>query len=180
MSNLKKKYQNEVKGALQEAFEYSNVMQIPKLSKVVINRGIGEAVTNGKSVELTFDQMYAITGQKPLIRQAKKSISNFKLREGQAIGCKVTLRGDRMYDFLNKLFNVALPKIRDFRGVPNASFDGRGNYTLGIKDDTIFPEISIDKVDKARGFDISIVTTANSDKEAYELLRVLGMPFRKK
>jgi large subunit ribosomal protein L5 len=180
MSNLKKKYQDEVRKVMQETFEYPNVMQIPKLTKVVINRGIGEAVTNGKSVELTFDQMYALTGQKPLITQAKKSISNFKLREGQAIGCKVTLRGDRMYDFLNKLFNVALPKIRDFRGVPNASFDGRGNYTLGIKDDTIFPEISIDKVDKARGFDVCIVTSAKSDKEAYELLRVLGMPFRKK
>ncbi len=180
MSNLKKKYQDEVRGSLQETFQYKNVMEIPKLTKVVINRGIGEAVTNGKSVEVTFDQMYALTGQKPLITQAKKSISNFKLREGQSIGCKVTLRGDRMYEFLNKLFNVALPKIRDFRGVPNASFDGRGNYTLGIKDDTIFPEISIDKVDKARGFDISIVMTAKSDKEAYELLRVLGMPFRKK
>jgi large subunit ribosomal protein L5 len=180
MSNLKKKYQSEVRQSLQESFQYGNVMQVPRLIKVVINRGLGEAVTNGKSVELTFDQMYAMTGQKPLITQAKKSISNFKLREGQSIGCKVTLRGDRMYDFLNKLFNIALPKIRDFRGVPNASFDGRGNYTLGIKDDTIFPEISIDKVDKARGFDISIVTTANSDKEAYELLRVLGMPFRKK
>lgn len=180
MSNLKKKYKEQVKPALQENFQYRNVMEIPKLVKVVINRGVGEAVSNGKIVELTFDQMYALTGQKPLITQAKKSISNFKLREGQAIGCKVTLRGDRMYDFLNKLFNVALPKIRDFRGVSYTSFDGRGNYTLGIKDDTIFPEISFDKVDKARGFDVCIVTTAKSDKEAYELLKVLGMPFRKK
>lgn len=180
MKDLKRHYDEEVRQVLSKKFGYANVMEIPKVTKVVINRGIGEAVTNSKTVELSFEQMYALSGQKPLTTSAKKSISNFKLREGQAIGCKVTLRSAKMYHFLNKLLNVALPKIRDFRGVPFNSFDGRGNYTLGIKEDSIFPEISHEKIDRFRGFDITIVTTAKTDSEAYELLLALGMPFRKK
>lgn len=180
MKDLKKHYENAVREKLTQRFQYKNCMEIPRISKVVVNRGIGEAVSNSKSVEVSFEQMYALTGQKPLITTAKKSISNFKVREGQAIGCKVTLRREKMYHFLNKLLNVALPKIRDFRGVPNNSFDGRGNYTLGVKEDAIFPEISYDKVDRPRGFDVTIVTTAKTDQEAYELLVELGMPFRKK
>lgn len=180
MKDLKQHFENVVKGQLVEKFGYANVMQTPKLVKVVINRGVGEAVSNSKIVETSFEQLFAISGQKPVITTAKKSISNFKLREGQAIGCKVTLRSSKMYHFLNKLMNVSLPKIRDFRGVPLNSFDGRGNYTLGIKEDAIFPEITYEKIDKLRGFDITIVTSAKSDQEAYELLSALGMPFRKK
>jgi large subunit ribosomal protein L5 len=180
MKDLKQHYDEVVREKLKETFNYTNVMEIPRITKVVINRGIGEAVSNSKSVELSFEQMYALAGQKPLITVAKKSISNFKLREGQAIGCKVTLRSAKMYHFLNKLMNIALPKIRDFRGVPTNSFDGRGNYTLGIKEDAIFPEISYEKIDRLRGFDITIVTSAKTNEEAYQLLVALGMPFRKK
>jgi large subunit ribosomal protein L5 len=180
MKDLKRHYEEQVRKHLVDKFGYSNVMEVPKILKVVINRGIGEAVTNSKIVELSFEQMYALSGQKPLITTAKKSISNFKLREGQAIGCKVTLRSAKMYHFLNKLLNVALPKIRDFRGVPLNSFDGRGNYTLGIKEDSIFPEISYEKIDRFRGFDITIVTSAKTNEEAFELLASLGMPFRKR
>ncbi len=179
MKDLRDHYEVVVKKHLKEKFSYKNVMETPKLLKVVINRGVGEAVSNSKIVEISVEQLFAISGQKPVITLAKKSISNFKLREGQAIGCKVTLRSTRMYHFLNKLMNVSLPKIRDFRGVPVNSFDGRGNYTLGIKEDSIFPEITYEKVDKLRGFDITIVTSARSDKEAFELLSALGMPFRK-
>ncbi|NBV82585.1 50S ribosomal protein L5 [bacterium] len=180
MKDLKRHYEESVRKKLTEKFGYENVMEVPRISKVVINRGIGEAVTNSKSVELSFEQLYAIAGQKPMITTAKKSISNFKLREGQAIGCKVTLRSAKMYHFLNKLLNVSLPKIRDFRGVPVNSFDGRGNYTLGVKEDTIFPEISYEKIDRLRGFDVTIVTTAKTNEEAFELLAALGMPFRKR
>ncbi|NDC83303.1 50S ribosomal protein L5 [bacterium] len=180
MKDLKVYYNEAVKSRLSQKFGYKNPMQIPKIVKIVINRGIGEAVSNSKAVDLTFEQLFALTGQKPLITTSKKSISNFKLREGQAIGCKVTLRSDKMFHFLTKLINVSLPKIRDFRGVPHNSFDGRGNYTLGIKEDTIFPEISYEKLDKSRGFDVTIVTTARTNEEAFELLSAIGMPFRKR
>lgn len=177
--NLKEKYKQEVVKALQEKYNFKTPMQIPAIEKIVINRGLGEAVSNSKVVEYTAEQLQLLTGQKPVLTRAKKSISNFKIREGQVIGCKVTLRSEKMYDFLTKLLKISLPKIRDFRGTPKNSFDGRGNYTLGIKDDTIFPEVVFDKVDKTRGFDITIVTTTNSDSEAYDLLNMLGMPFRK-
>lgn len=176
---LKKKYYQEIAFELKEFFSYSNVMEIPRLSKIVINRGLGEAITNTKLIDYSAEQLLMLTGQKPVLTLAKKSVSNFKIREGQVIGCKVTLRSKKMYDFFTKLTNVALPKIRDFRGTPTSSFDGKGNYTLGILDDTIFPEILFDKVDKARGFDISFVTTATSDKEAFQLLSLMGMPFNK-
>lgn len=177
--NLKEKYKKEVMQKLQDKYNYKSVMSIPCLEKVVINRGIGEAVNNSKVVDSTKELMSLITGQKPVVSLAKKSISNFKLRQGQPIGCKVTLRSDKMYDFLNKLINVCIPKIRDFRGVPKRSFDGRGNYTLGLKEDLIFPEVKFDKIDQVRGFDLSVVTTASTDEEAYDLLSFLGMPFRK-
>lgn len=179
MSTLKKHYLTVVRDEMSKKFQYSNVMEVPRLVKIVINRGLGEAITNSKVVEYSMDQLLAITGQKPVLAKAKKSISNFKLREGQPIGCKVTLRSEKMFDFLTKLIYVALPKIRDFRGIPNNSFDGRGNYTLGLKEDTIFPEISQLDVDKVRGFDITIVTTASTNEEAFELLKLIGMPFRK-
>lgn len=179
MSTLKKHYLTFVRDEMSKKFQYSNVMEVPRLVKIVINRGLGEAITNSKVVEYSMDQLLAITGQKPVLAKAKKSISNFKLREGQPIGCKVTLRSEKMFDFLTKLIYVALPKIRDFRGIPNNSFDGRGNYTLGLKEDTIFPEISQLDVDKVRGFDITIVTTASTNEEAFELLKLIGMPFRK-
>lgn len=172
----KDKYEQIVKAKLVEKFQYANVNQIPKLTKIVVNRGLGEATSNAKAVEITFEQMKAITGQKPYITKAKKSISNFKLRKDLAIGCKVTLRSDKMYDFISKLINISLPKIRDFRGVPNRGFDGRGNYTLGIREDNIFPEVK--DVDKARGFNITFCTTAKTDNEAFELLKAFGMPFR--
>ncbi len=179
MADLKQKYNQTIKKKLQEKFQYSNVMAIPKIEKIVINRGLGEVVTNNKALNTTIEQFIAITGQKPILRKSKDAISNFKIREGQIIGCKVTLRSKRMYDFLSKLINIILPKIRDFRGVPTKSFDGRGNYTLGIKEDSIFPEIQGD-IDKLRGFDISFVTSTNtSDEEAFELLSLFGMPFRK-
>ena len=177
--SLKEKYENDVIPALSEKYAYKSSMQVPRLVKIVLNRGIGEAVSNSKVVEYTAEQFAALTGQKPLLTKSKKSISNFKIREGQIIGCKVTLRSRKMYDFLTKLLKVALPKIRDFRGVPKHSFDNFGNYTLGLKDDTVFPEIQFEKVDKVRGLDITIVTTAKTKEEAYDLLEILGMPFRK-
>ncbi|MBI60181.1 50S ribosomal protein L5 [bacterium] len=179
MSNLKQKYNEEIKSKLQDKFDFKNIHQIPKLEKIVINRGLGEVVVNNKALNITVEQFISITGQKPVLRKAKDAISNFKIRKDQVIGCKVTLRSTRMYDFLNKLINIVLPKIRDFRGIPVNSFDGRGNYTLGIKEDSIFPEVTGD-IDKLRGFDISFVTSSGTtDVEARELLTLLGMPFRK-
>ncbi|AID45355.1 50S ribosomal protein L5 [Candidatus Arthromitus sp. SFB-mouse-Japan] len=177
MSRLKEKYINEVTSKLVEKFKYSNLMQVPKIEKVVINMGVGEAKDNSKVLESVVNDMQLISGQKPIICRAKKSISNFKLRENMPIGCKVTLRKSRMYDFIDKLFNVALPRVRDFRGVSEKSFDGRGNYTLGLKEHLIFPEIEYDKIDKIRGIEVIFVTTAKTDEEARELLRYLGMPF---
>ena len=177
MSRLKEKYINEVTSKLVEKFKYSNLMQVPKIEKVVINMGVGEAKDNSKVLESVVNDMQLISGQKPIICRAKKSISNFKLRENMPIGCKVTLRKSRMYDFIDKLFNAALPRVRDFRGVSEKSFDGRGNYTLGLKEHLIFPEIEYDKIDKIRGIEVIFVTTAKTDEEARELLRYLGMPF---
>lgn len=177
MSRLKEKYINEVTSKLVEKFKYSNLMQVPKIEKVVINMGVGEAKDNSKVLESVVNDMQLISGQKPIICRAKKSISNFKLRENMPIGCKVTLRKSRMYDFIDKLFNVALPRVRDFRGVSEKSFDGRGNYALGLKEHLIFPEIEYDKIDKIRGIEVIFVTTAKTDEEARELLRYLGMPF---
>lgn len=178
MSRLKDKYVDEVIPALQAKFKYSSSMQIPRLEKVVLNMGVGGDVKdNPKALDSAVNDLTIITGQKPVITKAKKSIANFKLRQGMSIGCKVTLRGDMMYNFVDKLFNAALPRVRDFRGVSGNSFDGRGNYTLGVKDQLIFPEIEYDKVDKARGMDIVFVTTAKTDEEAKELLKLMGMPF---
>lgn len=177
MARLKDKYSNEVAQAMMEKFGYSNVMQLPKVEKVVINMGVGEAVGNPKVLDAAVNDLTMIAGQRPVVTRAKKSIAAFKIREGMPIGTKVTLRGERMYQFLDKLFNVALPRVRDFRGVNPGSFDGRGNYTLGVKEQLIFPEIEYDKVDKIRGMDIIIVTTANTDEEARELLKLMGMPF---
>ena len=177
MNRLKEKYLNEVKPELINKFGYTSVMQCPKLDKVVINLGVGEAVSEPKFLEEAVAELTLLAGQKPVITKAKKSIANFKLREGMSIGCKVTLRGEKMYEFLDKLFNIALPRVRDFRGVSNTAFDGRGNYTLGVKEQVIFPEIQYDKVNKVRGMDIVIVTTANTNEEAKELLKGLGMPF---
>jgi len=177
MARLKDKYTQEVIPALQAKFKYSSVMQLPKLEKVVLNMGVGEVKENPKALDAAVNDMTIITGQRPVITKAKKSIANFKLRAGMNIGCKVTLRGERMYNFVDKLFNAALPRVRDFRGVSANAFDGRGNYTLGVKDQLIFPEIEYDKVDKARGMDIVFVTTAKTDEEAKELLKLLGMPF---
>ena len=179
MNRLKEKYVNEITPALVSKFEYKSVMQAPQVDKIVINMGVGEAVQNTKSLDSAVEELQTITGQKPVITKAKKSIAGFRLREGMPIGCKVTLRGERMYDFLDKLIAVSLPRVRDFRGVSNKSFDGRGNYTLGVKEQLIFPEIDYDKVSKVRGMDIVIVTTANSDEEARELLTQFGMPFQK-
>lgn len=178
MSTLKAKFAQEVAPALQKQFNYENVMMIPKLEKIVINVGLGEAVQNAKALDAAVSDITAITGQKPVVTRAKKSIASFKLREGMPIGCKVTLRGERMWDFLEKLTLVALPRVRDFRGVSAKSFDGRGNYAMGLKEQLIFPEIDYDKVDKLRGMDIIIVTTAKSDEEAKGLLKGLGMPFK--
>ncbi|MDR3592072.1 MAG: 50S ribosomal protein L5 [Negativicutes bacterium] len=177
MARLKDKYMNEVAPAMMEKFGYKNVMQIPKVEKVVVNMGVGEAVANPKVLDAAVNDLMAIVGQRPIITKAKKSIAAFKIRAGMAIGTKVTLRGERMYQFLDKLVNVALPRVRDFRGVSPSSFDGRGNYTMGIKEQLIFPEIEYDKIDKIRGMDIIIVTTAKSDEEARELLKLMGMPF---
>ena len=179
VNRLQVKYENEVRKALQEKFNYSSPMQIPGLNKIVINIGVGDATQDSKRLEEAVAELSQITGQKPVITKAKKSIATFKVREGQEIGCKVTLRGLRMWDFYDKLVSIALPRVRDFRGVSKNAFDGRGNYTLGIKEQLIFPEIDYDKVQKVRGMDIVIVTTAKKDEEAYALLDLLGMPFHR-
>jgi len=179
MTRLKEKYVKEVAPALQTAFNYKSPMQIPKLEKIVLNMGVGDVKDNPKAVENAARDMGIIAGQKPVITKAKKSVSAFKLREGMNIGCKVTLRGNKMYEFLDKLINIALPRVRDFRGINPNSFDGHGNYAMGAKEQLIFPEIDYDKIDKIRGMDIIIVTTAQSDEEARELLKLLGMPFTK-
>jgi len=179
LNRLKEMYNNEMTSNLMKKFEYKNIMQVPKLNKIVINMGVGEAKENSKLLDAALKDLEIIAGQKPVITKAKKSIANFKLREGMPIGCKVTLRGDRMYDFADRLINLALPRVRDFRGVNPNAFDGRGNYALGIKEQLIFPEIDYDKVDKVRGMDIVFVTTAKTDEEARELLVQFGMPFKK-
>ena len=179
MTRLKEMYQNTIMDNMMKKFGYKNVMQVPKLDKIVINMGVGEAKENPKALEGAVKDMEIISGQKPVITKAKKSIANFKIREGLAIGCKVTLRGDKMYEFADRLINLALPRVRDFHGVNANAFDGRGNYALGIKEQLIFPEIEYDKVDKVRGMDIIFVTTANTDEEARELLVQFGMPFAK-
>ena len=178
MSRMQDKYNKEVAPALMQKFSYKSTMQIPKLDKIVINIGMGEAKDNPKAIEAACGDLAAITGQKPIITKAKKSVANFKLREGMNIGCKVTLRADKMYEFLDRFFNVALPRVRDFRGINPNGFDGRGNYSVGIKEQLIFPEIDYDKIDKIRGMDINIVTTAQTDEEARELLKLMGAPFR--
>lgn len=174
---LKEQYQNQVFNALKEKFKYENVMEVPKLEKVVINMGLGEAKDNAKILEAAIEELALISGQKPVVTKAKKSIANFKVRIGNPVGAKVTLRGDRMYEFVDKLFNIALPRVRDFRGVSRKSFDGRGNYAIGIKEQLIFPEINYDKVDKIKGMDIIFVTSAKTDEAAQELLTLMGMPF---
>ncbi|MCQ2802367.1 MAG: 50S ribosomal protein L5 [Bacilli bacterium] len=178
-SRIRDKYQGEVRQALLEKYKYQSVMQIPGIEKIVINIGVGDATVDAKRLDEAVAELAQITGQKPVVTRAKKSVASFKLREGQAIGCKVTLRGIRMWDFLDKLVSIALPRVRDFRGVSKNAFDGRGNYTLGIKEQLIFPEIDYDKVGKVRGMDIVIVTTAKTDEEAYTLLDLLGMPFHR-
>lgn len=178
-ARLKSRFLNEITPALMQKFNYTSVMQVPKIEKVVINMGMGEAVSNSKVLDVALDELQTIAGQKPVITRAKKSIAGFKLRENMPIGVKVTLRGERMYHFLDKLFNISLPRVRDFQGVSTKAFDGRGNYTLGLKEQLLFPEIEYDKVDKTRGMDIVIVTTAKSDEESRELLTQLGMPFAK-
>lgn len=178
-ARLKEKYQNEIVSSLLQKFNYKSVMQVPRIEKVVINMGVGDAVQNPKVLDSAVADLEKISGQKPVITRAKKSIAGFKLREGMPIGAKVTLRGDRMYYFIDKLFNISLPRVRDFRGVSNKAFDGRGNYTLGLKEQLVFPEINYDQIDKLRGMDIVFVTTAQTDEEAHELLQQLGMPFAK-
>ena len=180
MNRLQEKYNNLVKPELINQFNYSSTMQIPRLEKIVVNMGIGDAVSNSKVLDDAVAELQAITGQKPVITKAKKSIASFKLREGMPIGCKVTLRGERMYEFLDKLISISLPRVRDFHGINENAFDGRGNYTLGVKEQLIFPEINFDNIKKIRGMDIVIVTTANTDEEGRALLSLLGMPFRKK
>ena len=179
MSRLKEFYDKEVVEGLTKKFSYKNIMAVPKLSKIVINMGVGEAKDNAKVLDGAVKDLTIISGQKPIVTKAKKSVAAFKLREGMPIGCKVTLRGERMYEFADRLINIALPRVRDFRGVKSNSFDGRGNYTMGIKEQLIFPEIEYDKVDKIRGMDIIFVTTAKTDEEGRELLRLYGMPFEK-
>ena len=179
MSRLRETYKNEIVDAMTKKFGYANVMQVPKLDKIVINMGVGEAKDNAKVLDAAVKDLETIAGQKAVLTRAKKSVANFKIREGLAIGCKVTLRGEKMYEFLDRLVNLALPRVRDFRGVNPNSFDGRGNYALGIKEQIIFPEIEYDKVDKVRGMDIIFVTTAHTDEEARELLTQFGMPFKK-
>ena len=178
-ARLKEMYANEVAPALMKKFEYKSVMQIPKLDKIVVNIGCGDDKDNAKALDAIASDLMQITGQRPVFCKAKKSVANFKLREGMTIGAKVTLRGDRMYEFLDRLFNLALPRVRDFRGINPNSFDGRGNYSMGIKEQLIFPEIDYDKIDKVRGMDICFVTTANTDEEARELLTLMGAPFSK-
>ncbi|HHV60256.1 MAG TPA: 50S ribosomal protein L5 [Clostridiaceae bacterium] len=177
MPRLKDKYMNEIVPALMAKFKYKNIMQVPRLEKVVLNMGVGDVKENPKAIDAAVNDLSLIAGQKPVVTKAKKSVAAFKIRQGMNIGCKVTIRGDRMYEFVDKLFNIALPRVRDFRGVSKNSFDGRGNYSLGIKEQLIFPEIDYDKVDKIRGMDITFVTTAKTDEEAREFLRLLGMPF---
>ena len=179
MSRLKEQYQNEIVDAMIKKFGYKNIMEVPKLDKVVINMGVGEAKENAKVLESAIADMEKIAGQKAVVTRAKNSVANFKIREGMPIGCKVTLRGERMYEFVDRLVNLALPRVRDFRGVNPNAFDGRGNYALGIKEQLIFPEIEYDKIDKVRGMDVIIVTTAKTDEEARELLRLFNMPFAK-
>ena len=179
MSRLKEQYENEIKDAMIKKFGYKNTMEVPKLDKIVVNMGVGEAKENAKLLEAAVKDMEAITGQKAVTTKAKNAIANFKIRENMPIGCKVTLRGEKMYEFADRLINLALPRVRDFRGVNPNAFDGRGNYALGIKEQIIFPEIEYDKVDKVRGMDIIFVTTANTDEEARELLTLFGMPFKK-
>ena len=179
VARLKQIYNDEIVKTLVEKYNYSSVMEVPHVEKIVINIGVGDATQNSKLLEDAVNELTVIAGQKPVITKAKKSIASFKLREGQAIGCKVTLRGNRMYEFLDKLVTISLPRVRDFRGVSKSAFDGRGNYTLGVKEQLIFPEINYDKIGKIRGMDIVIVTTANTDEEAYTLLAALGMPFAK-
>ncbi|MBO4217949.1 MAG: 50S ribosomal protein L5 [Erysipelotrichaceae bacterium] len=179
MNRLQKRYNDEIVKQLTDKFNYTSIMQCPKLVKIVVNMGVGDAIANPKALEEAVEELTTITGQKPVITKAKKSIANFKLREGMQIGCKVTLRGERMYDFFDKLVNIALPRVRDFRGVSKTAFDGRGNYTLGVKEQLIFPEVNYDKVAIVRGMDIVIVTTANTNEEAYALLEACGMPFAK-
>ena len=179
MSRLKDQYQNEIVDAMMKKFGYKNKMQVPKLDKIVVNMGVGEAKENAKILEAAVKDMETITGQKAIITKAKHSIANFKIREGMAIGCKVTLRGEKMYEFLDRLVNLALPRVRDFRGINPNAFDGRGNYALGIKEQLILPEIEYDKIDKIRGMDVIVVTTANTDEEGRELLTQFGMPFAK-
>ena len=178
MSRMHDKYVSEVAPALMEKFSYKSTMQIPKLVKIVINIGMGEAKDNPKAIEAACGDLALITGQKPLVTKARRSVANFKLREGMNIGCKVTLRAERMYEFLDRFFNIALPRVRDFRGISDKGFDGRGNFSLGIKEQLIFPEIEYDKIDKLRGMDINFVTTAQTDEEARELLKLMGAPFR--
>ncbi|HPX32022.1 MAG TPA: 50S ribosomal protein L5 [Erysipelotrichaceae bacterium] len=177
MNRLTQRFNDEAVSKLMERFNYSSVMECPRLEKIVINMGVGDAIANPKALEEAVEHLTLISGQKPVINKAKKSIANFKLREGMSIGCKVTLRGERMYDFFDKLISIALPRVRDFRGVSKTAFDGRGNYTLGVKEQLIFPEISYDKVNITRGMDIVVVTTAKTNEEAYALLEALGMPF---
>ncbi|PHV71321.1 50S ribosomal protein L5 [Sporanaerobium hydrogeniformans] len=179
MARLKDIYRNEIVSAMTQKFNYKNQLEVPKIHKIVINMGVGEAKDNAKALEAATSDMEIISGQKPIITKAKKSVAAFKLREGMPIGCKVTLRGEKMYEFLDRLVNLALPRVRDFRGVSSAAFDGRGNYALGIKEQLIFPEIEYDKIDKVRGMDVIIVTTAETDEEARELLTQFGMPFQK-
>lgn len=179
MNRLKEKYLNEVVPSLQNKYNYKSIMEVPKLEKIVVNMGVGDATTNSKLLEAAVADLAAITGQKPVITRAKKSIAGFKVREGQAIGCKVTLRGENMYNFMDKLISISLPVVRDFRGVSKKAFDGRGNYTMGIKEQLIFPEINYDEIVKVRGMDIVFVTTAKTNDEAFDLLNELGIPFRK-
>jgi len=180
MARLHERYESEIRGQLQEKFQYKNVMQIPELKKVVINIGLGEAIQNPKALDAAVADLTQIAGQKPIITKAKKSIAAFKLRQGMSIGCKVTLRGDRMYEFVDKLISAAIPRVRDFKGVSTKAFDGRGNYTLGLKEQLIFPEIEYDKVDRVRGMEVAFVTSATTDEECKELLRLMGMPFADK
>jgi large subunit ribosomal protein L5 len=177
MSRLSEKYKNEIVSALKTKFQYKSVMQVPKLEKIVLNMGVGEVKENPKAIEFAVNDLTIITGQKPIITKAKKSVAAFKLREGMNIGCKVTLRGSKMYEFMDRLFSLALPRVRDFRGISSNSFDGRGNFSMGLKEQLIFPEIDYDKVDKVRGMDITFVTTAKNDEEAKELLTQFGLPF---
>lgn len=178
MPRLKDKYVKEVVPSMMQKFNYKNIMQVPRLEKVVLNMGVGEAIQNAKAIDAAVNDLMVITGQRPVVTKAKKSIAAFKLRAGMTVGCKLTLRGNRMYEFVDKLISVALPRVRDFRGVSPKSFDGRGNYSIGIREQLIFPEIEYDKIDKVRGMDIIFVTTAKTDEEARELLRLMGMPFQ--